>query len=1066
MFEKHQQILEDRVRFAIRRLAEGIYSDARPLEIAAWHVKGEPVPMSFAMEQEYTPFAVGDAWGGLWDTSWFRFQGEIPREWAGREVVALVQLTDFDYEGFTAEGLIYQGGRLIRALNANRCDIGIAAEAAGGESFLFHVEAAANGGSDRDGFITGMCTPDYLGKPRYRLAKADLCLFNRALSAYYYDLLTACEALGTLPESSPRRAALREALNRSVDRWLGTGCAEAGREALCDVMARRNSATVHTISAVGHGHIDTAWLWPLREAIRKCARTFSTALDYMARYPEYVFACSQPQQYLWMKVHYPTIWEGIREAIRRGQWEPVGSMWIEADCNLPSGESLARQLLYGKRFFLKEFGLETRDVWLPDVFGYPGTLPQIFRQAGADYFMTQKLSWNQYNRFPHHTFRWEGIDGSRIFTHFPPAGNYSADTGAADLCKTARNFTGHAVSGRSLLLYGYGDGGGGPSITMLEKARRLRDFEGLPKLDLEPSREFFRKAEREAGELPEWFGELYLELHRGTFTSQAAAKLGNRRAEAQLRDAEWADVASWLLVPGREEKAADPPRAIYDVTGLDEAPQDWSATSHRAALERAWKLTLLNQFHDILPGSSIHWVYEDSARDYETIRLLAGSVEESGTGAIAARIHTAGMSEPLLVWNSLGFERRGVAVLPDGRPAWVEVPPCGYRVLDLASLPELPCLPVRGTRDRDGYTLENECVKLTWNGRGELVRIFDFRHGRDLLAAGAVGNLLCLYHDDPVRHDAWEIEPYYRRMQRVISGLDGEPEVEFYGSGASEAYGAGLRLAWRFGASRIVQRVKLWAGSPRIDFETEVEWYEDHQFLRVLFPVSVHSGRATYDISYGVIERPTRANTSWESAMFEVCAHQWADLSEPGFGVALLNNCKYGYDVQGNTIGLSLLRSSTIPDPVADRGHHSFTYSVLPHGGDFRTARVVQEAAALNQSLGFRRVEPQAGRLPAIHSLLQCDAEGIRIEAVKQAEEGEAIIVRLVEGYGARGRATLTPGFAVETAAWCDLLERATETAEVINGAIRFSFRPYEIKTLRLVAVPVESGGGHKENQF
>jgi len=1047
MLQKHHQILEGRVRHAIKRLAEGIYSGARPLEIAAWHVKGEPVPVSVAMEGEYAPFAVGDAWGGLWDTTWFRFQGGIPREWAGREVVALVRLTDFDYEGFTAEGLIYQEGKILRALNANRCDIGIATEAVGGERFLFHVEAAANGGCDRNGFLAGMCAPDYLGKPRYRLAQADLCLFNRPLAAYYYDLLTVSEAMETFPESSPRRAALREALNRSVDQWLKTGCVEAGREALCDVMARRNSATVHTISAVGHGHIDTAWLWPLREAIRKCARTFSTALDYMARYPEYVFACSQPQQYLWMKVHYPAIWEGIREAVRRGQWEVVGSMWIEADCNLPSGESLARQLLYGKRFFLREFGIETKDVWLPDVFGYPGTLPQIFRHAGVAYFMTQKLSWNQYNRFPYHTFHWEGIDGSRLFTHFPPAGNYSADTGAADLCKTARNFTGHAASGRSLLLYGYGDGGGGPSIAMLEKARRLRDFEGLPKLDPEPSAEFFRKAEREAGELPEWFGELYLELHRGTFTSQAATKLGNRRAEAQLRDAEWADVASWLLNPGREERAADPPRAVYDVTGLDEPPERWRGASHRAALERAWKLVLLNQFHDILPGSSIHWVYEDSARDYQTIGLLADSVKKSGADAIAACLPTAEMSEPWLVWNSLGFERRGVTTFPDGRPAWVEVPACGYRVVDAASLPEVPCPPVRASKNRDGHTLENECVRLTWNDKGELVRIFDLRHGRDLLAAGAIGNLLCLYHDDPARHDAWEIEPYYRRTRRVIDERDGEAQLEFDGAGR---YGAGLRLAWRFGASRIVQRVKLRAGSPRIDFETEVEWHEEHQFLRVLFPVNVHSGRATYDISYGVIERPTRANTSWDHARFEVCAHQWADLSEPGFGVALLNNGKYGYDARGNTLGLSLLRSSTMPDPVADRGHHAFTYSLLPHGGDFRTARVAQEAAALNQPLCFQRLEPRTGTLPPASSLLQCDTEGIRIEAFKRAEEGDEIVVRLVEGHGARGEAALTPGFAVKEAAWCDLLERMIEPAEIANGSIRFPFRPYEIKTLRL----------------
>ncbi len=663
--QKHPDLTEGRIRAALDRIHQQIYSPKQPIDVASWSVGGEPVAAEKAFKAKYAPFAVGDLWGGLWDTVWFRFRGQIPKTWRGREVVALVRLTNSKREGFTAEGLIYQDGAVVRALNANRRDVEIASSAKGGERFEFFVEAAANGGTNESGETEGINLPDYTGKPLFPLSQAELACVNREAFDFYYDFKVALEAMEAFPATSQHRGQLRYALNEAVNLFSEEDPKSIGkaRAALKGVLRRHNGGTVHNLSAVGHAHIDTAWLWPLRETIRKCARTFSTALDYMEKYPQYVFACSQAQQYAWMKAYYPEIWDRIKKAVRRGQWEPVGSMWIETDCNLASGESLVRQILHGKRFFQEELGYETKDVWIPDVFGYAASLPQIMRKAGTDYFLTQKISWNQFNKFPHQTFLWEGIDGTSIFTHFPPADTYNADTGPRELMNNIRNFKEHDRSSRSILLYGWGDGGGGPSIEMLEKARRMGDFDGMPKLTQEKALHFFEKATAEAKDLPVWVGELYLELHRGTYTTQAKNKRGNRKSEFLLRDAEFFDGITFLLARNRKENAADPKRAVYDVTGLGEK----GATSHRAALDRAWKLVLLNQFHDIIPGSSINWVYQDSERDYATVRELGESVRDSATRHAERADRHELVQQTVLVSNTLSFPRREVIDLPGGR---------------------------------------------------------------------------------------------------------------------------------------------------------------------------------------------------------------------------------------------------------------------------------------------------------------------------------------------------------------------------------------------------------------
>ena len=1037
---KHPAQTEGRIRLAIHRIEKLLYPETAPVQVSLWNVGGEPVPAEKAFKAKYAPCTVGHRWGGLWDTTWFRFRGEVPKDWKGREVVVRVRLTNIGREGFTAEGLIFQKGKPVRAINANRREVEIAAKAKGGEKFEFFVEAAANGGTNEAGETQGLNLPDYEGQPLFRLEQAELAVFHREAFDYYHDFKLAAQALEVLPEDSQRRGELRAALNESVNRFDESDAAtiRPARAALRAVLRRHNGDTAHTLSAVGHAHIDTAWLWPLRETIRKCARTFSTALDYMDRYPEYVFVCSQAQQYAWMKAYYPEIWDRIKKAVRRGQWEPVGSMWIETDCNLASGESLIRQILHGKRYFQKELGYVTRDVWIPDVFGYAASLPQIMKKSGVEYFLTQKISWSQFNKFPHHTFLWEGIDGTNIFTHFPPADTYNSEVSPKELAYNVKNFKDHDRASRSLLVYGFGDGGGGPTIEMLEKARRLGDFEGLPKVVSEKAITFFEKAEADARDLPVWVGELYLELHRGTYTTQAKNKRGNRKSEFLLRDAEFFDAVTLALAPQRIERAADPKRAVYDVTGLHEP----GANTHRAALDRAWKLVLLNQFHDIIPGSSIHWVYRDSDRDYETIRELGESVRDSALTSLDGLVDTRAFQHPVVISNTLGIRRREIVDLPDGSPASVDVPPCGYVVVENGD-PFLRATdgPVKAVASRKGITLENGLVRVKINAAGHLTSVYDLRAKREALAGE--GNVFHLHEDIPNCWDAWDVDVFYKEKFQTLGGLE---KLEIIESGPLRAT---VQLVRVFGKSRLGQRIVLRAGSARLDFATTVDWQENQKMLKVAFPAAIHAASATYEIQYGHLERPTHTNTSWDLARFEVCAQKWADLSEPGYGVALLNDCKYGYDIQGNVMRLSLLRAPVSPDPVADRGTHEFTYALLPHAGDLRQGRVIEEAYALNVPLIVRATEPRSGPLPSSHSFFRTSREGAVIEAVKVAEDGGSLIVRLYEAEGGRGPAVLTTTLPVRKAWRADLLENDQQALVLREGAVRLDLKPFEIVTIK-----------------
>jgi len=757
----------------------------------------------------------------------------------------------------------------------------------------------------------------------------------------------------------------------------------------------------HRVTAVGHAHIDSAWLWPVRETKRKCARTFSNQLRLMDRYPEHRFACSQAAQYQWMKDQYPSVYGQIRRRVGEGRWEPVGGMWVEPDTNVPSGESLVRQVVYGKRFFADEFGFESHELWIPDVFGYSAALPQIAAQAGVTALVTQKMSWNDTNVFPHSTFWWEGHDGSRLLAHFPPANTYNGDFSATELVASQDNFKDHERSELSLYAFGYGDGGGGPTAHMLEYGRRMRDLPGLPQVHVGSVSGFFEELRNEAGPLATWVGELYLETHRATLTTHADVKRANRRGEEMLRAAEMWSVAA----------------------GLDRRPE----------LDRAWKLLLLQQFHDILPGSSINWVYEDTARDHADVLDAAGRVVAEAQAAVAPG------SGGLFAFNASTHDRSEVVELPDGRLSVASVPGCGWGPVGAESSVQLSPVEVG-----DGW-MGNDRLRVAWDPDGLLTSVWDRRAGREVLAPGQQGNLFQVHEDHPQAFDAWNVDRDYLDQVTDLRAVESIDVVE------SGPLRVGVRFVRRFGESLITQTMRLDAGSPRLEFHTDVDWHERHRFLKVAFPLAVRSARATYEIQHGHVERPTVANTSWDVARFEVCGHRWADLSEPGYGVALLNDCKYGYDIRGNVMRLSLLRGPGYPDPEADQGPHHFAYALLPHAGDLRGAgRVVEEAESFNLPISI--VAGGGGGHAGRGRLISVDRAGVSIEAVKWADRAGGVVVRLCEVWGSRGPAAVTLNVPFVAVTRTDLLERDLENVPFHGSTVDLELRPFELVTLRFAS--------------
>jgi len=1020
---------------AVRERARALLADAvdpatfgptAPLAVSAHHLPGEPISPAEALRRPFEPFAVGERWGPRWGTTWFRLQGRIPPEWAGQEVVLRFGATRAGTAVPGGEFLVFtaEDGRLraLAGLSFQHAAVSLTAAAAGGEAVDLYVEAAANPTTPEDrmaGFDWPELRADPGGQPGFVLSRAELAVRSPEVAALALDLrlaigLAAHTEAGSVA-AGDAHGSLAAACD-AIDPADAGGSAAAARAALAPILVPRAEAATNghgpraRVSAVGHAHIDTAWLWPLRETVRKCARTFATAVTLMEAFPEYRFVCSAAQHLAWMEERYPELFARITERVRSGQFVPVGGMWVEADCNLASGEALVRQIVFGKRYFADRFGVDCRELWLPDAFGYTAALPQIMAAAGVDWFVSQKLSWNETNRFPYHTFWWEGVDGTRVRAHFPPADTYNGVMSLRQLFRSAR-------AARSIYPFGHGDGGGGPTREMLEAARRVDDLDASPTVALEPPAAFFAAVEDDPTPLPVWAGDLYLEKHRGTFTSQAGIKRGNRKGEAALQAAEL-----WTAAAGTGH---DP-----DVT---------------AELHSAWRLLLTNQFHDILPGSSIRWVAEEAEAQLAEVERRAGAVAGDALSAIAASVDTNGLVEPAVVFNSTPFRRREVVKIA-GRPRLVTVPPLGWTTVDVAAPGTAAPAPVEVG---DGW-MDNGLIRVEWDADGRLTRVCDIDRGREVLAAGSFGNLFQLHEDRPKDYDAWDVDREYLDHVTDLAGdaLNGPVEIEITSSAALRG---AVRFRRSFGASVIDQTMVLSAGSRRVDFVTEVDWHEDHKFLKVAFPAAVHAPYARFEIQFGHLARPTHANTAFEQARFEVCAQRWADLSEAGFGAALLNDCKYGYDVRGNTVRLSLLRAPTAPDPLCDRGRHRFTYALLPHGGDL--AQVIAAGYALGAPLQVRSPAPGGtGRRPAEHALIRVSDPGFVVETVKTADDGRGVIVRGYESLGGRRRIRLFPGVPCAAAVRTDLLERDGDGVEVDeDGAIELAVRPFELVTLRLL---------------
>ncbi len=997
---------------ALQRLDRALRDRLRPatavpigdLGVTAWTVGGEPVPAAAAIpglddtayRADYRPFGIGDRWGTPWDTTWFRFRGEVPAAARGRRIELVVDLGWEDtMPGFQAEGLAYRpDGTVVKGLEPLNNWLPVA-----GDDVDIYLEAAAN--PQFFGQHIAQFRPTDLGdvrtappEPRYSLASASLVIRDEAVADLVADLETVAGIIGEETIDATVRALATRALERALDRFDAGGLdrgPEPIRELLAPVLTSPATASAQRISAAGHAHIDSAWLWPLRETRRKVARTVANVLQLMDEHPELVYVMSAAQHWDWLREDHPALFERAAERVREGRFVPIGGMWVECDTVLPGGEALVRQFLEGQRFYQEHFGAVSPVAWLPDSFGYSGALPQIVRQAGVDYFLTQKISWNRVNRFPHHTLEWVGIDGTGVFTHFPPADTYNGDLTPKELTYTANNFNEKGEATRSLTPFGFGDGGGGPTREMLARAARARDTEGLPRVTVESPETFFAAAAAELPDPPQWFGELYLELHRGTLTSQAAIKRGNRTAEHRLRAAElWATAAA--------------------VTAGAEYPYD--------ELRAIWRTVLLHQFHDILPGSAISWVYREAGESY---LLLEGRLDE-----IIARSQRilAGDGGTELTFNAAPIEVDGV---PAGAARPVEPAALGKAT---------------ATRAEDGTVLlESDRTVVRLAADGTVTSIVDVATGAEAVTPGGRAGRLQLHPDYPARWDAWDIDRHYRATVVDITDVRSS-------SSSSDQDGTASAVVERaFGASTVRQTVTVRAGTPGVDLLVEVDWHEKQRLLKLAFDVDVHADRARFETQFGHLSRPTHENTSWDAARFEVAAHRWVHVGEP-VGVALANDATYAHEVRrvarpgggmATSLRATLLRGPQFPDPETDQGRHEFRFRLLP-------AATPTDAIEAGYTLNLPLVRRSGGGPVEPLVRLVGDAN-VLIEAVKLADDRSGdVIVRLYEAHGVPGTATLRTSFSAAGFTRTDLLERPADAPDGPDVALR----PFQIATVRV----------------
>ena len=996
--------------------------------------------------KDFAPFENGSEWGRDSAHDWmdFRFTVTTPADYAGKLTLSIVTGRESGWEATNPQFVVWVNGRIEQAFDTKHTSLTLDDCAVPGRTYDVFMQGYANAFMPNHGSHSPI-------PPRLLVMINDVC---EDVVQLVYDLNVPYEALLLEPKDCRDREltayTLSDALNLldlrnpfSDDFHASVAAARAYmKENYYDRIAAIEPEAYADI--IGHTHIDVAWLWDLYQTRHKAVRTFATMLKLMEQYPEFKFMSSQAQLYQFVKEDQPELFERIRKAVADGRWEPEGGMWVEADCNLSGGEALVRQLLYGNEFFETEFGRRSRILWLPDVFGYSAALPQILKKSGIDYFMTSKLSWSEFNLSPYDTFQWKGIDGSEVLTHFTPTRDYVGE-GSYERHEDLAYFTTYnaminpmqikggwqrfqqkGLDNHFLVSYGFGDGGGGSADWMIENARRMHDpVAGLPAVRQEFARDFFEKLEKRVEgnkRLPKWSGELYLEYHRGTYTAMARNKRSNRKIEIELREVElWREYAR---------------RAC----GLS-YPND--------QMRSIWRRMLTLQFHDILPGSSIQKVYEDSKEIYAQLFAELKALKDEAFVALGANL-----AGDVLLYNSLSETRddvvwfeadESVTALRDGRgnafPVQrVEGRACAY-VRGMKPMTATPMWFVRGQADAcalavDTHAFETPFFRGTFDAAMRMTSLVDVRAERELVKSGEAFNHIVCYENRPHNYDAWDINIYYDERSWEVTDLVSSELV------ANGPVLAKLRNTYRFNNSTIRQDVVFYRDLDRIDFETQVDWKEQHYMLKAHFPADVFYNDATYDIQYGNVRRATHRNTSWDVARFEVCAHKWMDVSEGNYGFSLMNDCKYGHSVDEKSVALTLLKSSTEPNPTADQEMHCFTYSIAPHSGDWRAANTPEKAYKLNIPV---IALPGQGGEANLASFARVDQPNVIVESVKRALKKDATIIRLYECFGQRAKVRLTLAEPPRSVKTVSLMEDELGDAAFSGNEIEFEVKPYEI---------------------
>lgn len=968
-------------------------------------------------------------WYGPDEHYWFRCDYTVPEDWDGKPLWMHIktQIEEWD-DGRNPQFLLFQNGEPVQGIDMNHRDVLLAQNAVAGTSYRLELQA-----------YTGILHAEF--KLLVEMQEVD-----PEITGLYYDLIVPLRAFPRLAKDEKPRHDLERVLNDAVNLLdLRTAYSEAFYQSVRETRAFLDKALYTELAGhddviatcIGHTHIDVAWWWTVAQTKEKVGRSFATVLKLMEEYPNYQFMSSQPQLYHFLKDRYPALYVRLKERVAENRWEPEGGMWVEADCNLTSGESLARQFLYGKRFFKEEFGVDNRILWLPDVFGYSGALPQIMQKSGIDYFMTTKLAWNQFNKLPFDTFMWRGIDGTEILTHLVTTLSVGQDesnfftTYNGMLHPDAilggwHRYQNKDINQDILISYGYGDGGGGPTRDMLETSLRMeKGIEGIPKVRQAFSRTYFdglAARVKDNPRLPKWEGELYFEYHRGTYTSMARNKRSNRKAELHLMDLELLSVLTRPALP-------------YP----------------HAELDAMWPVVLLNQFHDILPGSAIHEVYEDTKRDYAALEEKIGVMTDerlhrltSGTDGVTV-LNTTGFTRADLVnlggckANALRDEAGQVYPVQhtdEGAVAYLPaLPPKGWKTFAAAEAAESPN-PFVITEN----TVETPFYTVRFDENGLMTGLLDRENHREVLQEGKAANLFRMYEDKPMYYDNWDIDIYYTEKFWDVTSLS---KSEWLETGPVRAT---LYQERQISNSLICQKIHFYAGSRRIDFETTVDWKEHQHLLKVHFPVDVHTDEATFEIQFGNLTRKTHQNTSWDKARFESCGQKWMDLSEGHYGVSLLNDCKYGHSVKDGCIGLTLIKSGIEPNPVADQETHVFTYALYPHAESWQQAGTVRQAYFLNQPA----LVQTGAAAEASFSLVSVDQPNVVVETVKEAEDADGVIIRLYESENARTPFRLTWHKPIVSAELCNLIEEKQEELPADGYEIQFTAKPYEIISLRI----------------